>query len=256
MNVLYEKKDKPIILMQTQRVSPLPHMHKEVEIVYVKKGSATAHADNECQEISNGDIFVSFPNQVHFYEKSTVGKYYVIIISPKVFYGIKELLYSNIPTKNTFAANKILKDYLKQFIARTTMADVSGSAGYINLVMSEILSNIELTPNIKSADGTLREIMDYCENHFYEEISLSSVAEGTHLSRCYISHLFGEKLSISFTDYINILRVNAACELLAETDKKISDISEDVGYGTIRSFNRAFVKIMGQSPQNYRSGLI
>ena len=193
---------------------------------------------------------------MHFYEKSTVGKYYVIIISPKVFYGIKELLYSNIPVKNTFTASKALKDYLKDFITRTTMADVSGSAGYINLVMSEILSELKLTPNIKSADGTLREIMEYCENHFHEEISLSSVAEGTHLSRCYISHLFGKKLSISFTDYINILRINSACELLMETDKKISDISEDVGFGTIRSFNRAFIKIMGQTPQNYRSGLI
>ena len=256
MNVLYEKKDKPIILMQSSRLSPLPHMHKEVEIIYVKKGSAVAHADRTSQLIESGDVFVSFPNQVHFYEKSETGKYHVIIISHKVFYGIKDTLYSNAPVKNVFTADKKLRDFLKCFINRTMQADIPGSAGYINLVMSEILTNIDLAPTVKSADGTLREIMDYCESHFTEEISLSSVAQSTHLSRCYISHLFGDKLSISFTDYINILRIKAACELLMETDKKISDVSEDVGYGTIRSFNRAFLKIMGQTPQNYRSGLI
>ena len=106
MNVVYEKKDKPIILMQTSRLSPLPHMHKEVEIIYVKKGYAVAHADRESRVIESGDVFISFPNQVHFYEKSETGKYDVIIISPKVFYGIKDTIYSNVPVKNAFCANK------------------------------------------------------------------------------------------------------------------------------------------------------
>lgn len=253
MNVVYENKSEPIIILNSTRLSSLPHMHKEVEIVYVEKGKSFAHADRECIDIGTGDVFISFPNQVHFYEKTENGKYYVIIISPKVFFGIKELIYSNIPAINKVIADKIFKKYIKELIASKVESDTSGCVGYCNLMMSNILSKIELKKSVSSADSTMREVMDFCEKHFTEEINLSVVAKNTHLSKCYISHLFGSKLSISFSDYINILRINAACELLLETDKKIADISEDVGFGTIRSFNRAFLKIMGIVPQNYRN---
>ena len=79
------------------------------------------------------------------------------------------------------------------------------------------------------------------------------MAEGLHLSRCYISHLFNRKLSLGFNDYINMLRVQDACTQLLETDKKIADISEEVGFGSIRSFNRAFKNITGLTPLEYRA---
>ena len=256
MNVVYENKSEPIIVMTSNRLSSLPHMHKEIEIIYVENGFSKAHADQERSDINSGDIFVCFPNQVHFYEKAATGKYFVLIISPKVFFGIKELIYSNVPEKNSFVADDILKKHIKDLTRCKEVNDLPGCVGHSNLIISKILSEITLKPTIKSADGTLRDIMEYCETHYTEDISLSAVASNTHLSKCYISHLFGSKLSIGFSDYINILRINAACELLTETNKKIADISVDVGYGTIRSFNRAFLKVMGTTPQDYRSGLI
>ena len=79
------------------------------------------------------------------------------------------------------------------------------------------------------------------------------MAEDLHMSKYHISHLFSEKLNISFSTYISIIRIDAACELLEETDKKTSDISEEVGFGSIRSFNRAFMHLTGTSPLQYRS---
>ena len=52
-----------------------------------------------------------------------------------------------------------------------------------------------------------------------------------------------------------MLRVSAACELLLETRGRIADISEEVGFGSIRSFNRAFLKIMGRTPKEYRENV-
>ena len=72
------------------------------------------------------------------------------------------------------------------------------------------------------------------------------------MSKYHISHLFNNKLGISFNTYINTLRINTACDLLEETDKKTTDISEEIGFGSIRSFNRAFLQIMDMSPLQYR----
>ena len=50
-----------------------------------------------------------------------------------------------------------------------------------------------------------------------------------------------------------MLRIDKACDLLEETDKKTADISEDVGFGSIRTFNRAFLQISGITPLKYRN---
>ena len=61
------------------------------------------------------------------------------------------------------------------------------------------------------------------------------------------------KLHIGFNDYINSLRVSNACKHLLKTDLSITEISEIVGFNTLRTFNRAFVKQMGITPSDYRT---
>ena len=80
----------------------------------------------------------------------------------------------------------------------------------------------------------------------------SSLEEALHLNKYYVSHLFSQKLGISFHDYINSLRVSEACRLLLNTEKSITQISEGVGFNTLRTFNRAFTKQLGISPSQYR----
>ena len=63
------------------------------------------------------------------------------------------------------------------------------------------------------------------------------------------------ELRMGFSEYVNLLRVNRACDLLNDTDKKIADISEDAGFSTIRSFNRAFARHMNMTPIQYRKML-
>ena len=76
--------------------------------------------------------------------------------------------------------------------------------------------------------------------------------EELHLSKYYISHLFGSKIGTGFNDYINALRVSEACRYLRRTNKSITEISALVGFGTLRTFNRAFFKQVGMSPSEYR----
>ena len=60
------------------------------------------------------------------------------------------------------------------------------------------------------------------------------------------------KLHIGFNDYINSLRVSNACKHLLNSDRSVTEISEIVGFNTLRTFNRAFFKQMGVTPSQYR----
>ena len=124
--------------------------------------------------------------------------------------------------------------------------------GYINVLMSRILPILQLKTVNAENNTALYNVIDYCTNNFKEEITLDSIAEKLHLSKYYISHMINRKLNQNFNEYINNLRIAEACNLLRETNIKIADISEDVGFGTIRSFNRAFKQITGISPVVYR----
>lgn len=83
------------------------------------------------------------------------------------------------------------------------------------------------------------------------DITLSSVADALHISRYYASHLFSE-LEVGFNEYINSLRITGACERLKNTKLSISEIAYEVGFGSIRTFNRAFLKVSGMTPRQYR----
>ena len=62
-----------------------------------------------------------------------------------------------------------------------------------------------------------------------------------------------KKLNMGFNDYVNQIRVSNACRKLSESDAAISQISEEVGFSTVRTFNRAFSKHVGMTPREYRS---
>ena len=57
---------------------------------------------------------------------------------------------------------------------------------------------------------------------------------------------------MSFTHFVNALRVHGASKLLKNSDMKIVDIAEEVGYTSLRSFNRAFMEVTTTTPTEYR----
>ena len=99
---------------------------------------------------------------------------------------------------------------------------------------------------------TLRSIVSFCAQNYGRELTLATLEEELHLSKYYISHLFGSKIGTGFNDYINALRVSEACRYLRRSNKSITEISTLVGFGTLRTFNRAFFKQVGMSPSEYR----
>ena len=83
--------------------------------------------------------------------------------------------------------------------------------------------------------------------------ALELLEKELHISKYYVSHVMHEKLNVGFNEYVNSLRVSNACIYLLKTDMSITEISDAVGFNSIRTFNRAFAKQMKVSPSEYRA---
>lgn len=260
-NVTYEYKSAPVSIQRQQKhLGMTPHLHKEIEIVYVEKGRTLAFSDRNRYDMSEGDLFINFPNQIHHYRSEYDSIYDVFIVIPELFYGKNDLFFSSLPQSNVIHLSKNDKalKYVKKLYSKElyTANDISAYTGYFNLLFSEILPRLTLTPIITTEHSTMHNILKFCTRHYRENLTLDTVAQGLHLNRCYISHIFSDTLNIGFNNYVNMLRVNEACTLLTETDARISDISEEVGFGSVRSFNRAFLHTTGKTPNEYRTAFL
>lgn len=253
MKIAYENRTETIDAFYTTTLSDMPHIHKEIEIVLVEEGSVIAYADRACFELGSGDIYIAFPNQVHYYKNCISGHYYVVIFSADLIYGQKNALSTNIPTCNAPDGMRDISEHIIKFFAAYKRKSLTECVGYLNLFMGALLPRLTLSPALTTDNSTLRCILEYCSQHYTEKISLDSVSSQLHISKYYISRLINSKLDLGFNDYINMLRVNAVCDMLLEDNKKIADISEDVGFGAIRSLNRSFKQIMNMTPIEYRN---
>jgi len=89
-------------------------------------------------------------------------------------------------------------------------------------------------------------------------LSLSSLARGLRLSPQHVSRLVNAGIGCSFNDYVNRLRVEAACRILAGPDgatRKIGALAYDCGFGSPSVFYAAFRKFTGRTPSDYLKSL-
>ncbi len=106
--------------------------------------------------------------------------------------------------------------------------------------------------NNSSKNRYINKAIQYIVEKYHEDISLKDLCKHLLISESYLTKLFKEHLNYSFIDYLARCRISKACELLAEPDKKIYLIAEQVGYKDQRYFSVIFKKITHLTPKEYR----
>ena len=94
----------------------------------------------------------------------------------------------------------------------------------------------------------------FIADHYAEEISLRQVARVVNVSFYYFCKRFRRVTGLSFTQFVSRTRIEKAKSLLLNPNLRVSEIAYAIGFQSLTHFNRAFKKIMGQSPTAYRQG--
>lgn len=94
--------------------------------------------------------------------------------------------------------------------------------------------------------------LDYVADHYGEEIRIKRLAEACSMSESHFRRVFEEGMNMKPGDYINLVRIQNACELLKKTDKSMEEVAAAAGFASISAFNRNFRKIMNISPYQWK----
>lgn len=120
-----------------------------------------------------------------------------------------------------------------------------------NVVMGERKS--EAAGNIKDY---VREAAAYINENYFEELTLSALADKYGVESSYFSRLFKQETGENLTLYIAGKRMEKAKELLGREDINIAEVAFMVGYDDYTYFSKVFKKHTGKSPREYRSRLV
>lgn len=96
-------------------------------------------------------------------------------------------------------------------------------------------------------------VKKYIAEHIDSDVSLNRLARAVYLNPSYLSRLFKTTTGSTITDYLSTVRIEAAKQLLTDSEKKIQDISLAVGIDSPIYFSRFFKKATGYTPQEWRS---
>ncbi|MBQ6248141.1 MAG: helix-turn-helix transcriptional regulator, partial [Kiritimatiellae bacterium] len=102
----------------------------------------------------------------------------------------------------------------------------------------------------------IRKAVVYLDEHFAENVTVAQLAEIAHYSEAQFRRLFHALMQTTPSDYIASVRVNAAKTLLANTDKRISDIAAETGFFDHAHMIRTFRRLTGLTPAKYRRRLL
>lgn len=100
--------------------------------------------------------------------------------------------------------------------------------------------------------GKIMPLLKYIDENYAEPISLKQAGKILNLNQDYFCRLFKKATSMTFTDYLNYVRVCHTEKPLTFSDKSIAEISLDVGFASVSYFNRVFKKYKLITPSEYR----
>ena len=106
-----------------------------------------------------------------------------------------------------------------------------------------------LPPNVSR---TVSAAAEFARSHYKEPIGLTEAAQAAGVNPTYLSYLFHREAGVGFSNFLLSLRIECAMALLRETNLKVLEVAEQSGFHDYHYFAKAFKKLNGLSPAEYR----
>ena len=245
------------------------HRHQEFEISYILKGQVRFLCGEEQIHATKGDLVIICPNMPHgvFLDKVEDCEYDTLLFASEL---LKASGRSAEYIEELMNGSKVLRPHVATTASQyslfsSTVENIFSCVKEVTerndmLLKSEMFCLFSLLEQegaiYTNADSTnghdLRPALDYISSHYHEQILISHLASLVNLSKNYFMNRFRQVTGITCVEYINKVRINAACEMLLRGKMPVTEVAFSCGYGNLSNFNRQFRRITGRSPREYR----
>lgn len=268
---------KSIERIHDQTWEMTPNIHDHFEMVYVKKGNIVYRVNETDVGMEKYELILIKPEQLHHVKVLSQEACELFVLSfsfnsasgdgNKHLTDFMDFLNTenehsyiklSLSRKNDFTVifDRIVRERKKNGMWRDMM---------VNIMMMELFVLLsrsireEWEQSMKSRAVKMKELLlcakEYIDTNYNKDITLSDVSAYIFLSESYFAHSFKQEYGISPKSYLLRVRVNAAKELLENTDMKIGDVALSAGFSGQQRFNDMFKKLEGITPLKYRRNM-
>lgn len=232
----------------------LPHWHLESELIYIEKGPVIVSNNHEKYSLDSGDAIFLSSGEVHYIKSEEESIVHMALFDSAI---IQDLLgryrLRQAKLRHHYPIPECLAEIHQEILERPLFFELQCCESITSLLI-QIFRCEELMERTESEEGSsishYKNLLDEIENK-YSYITFSDAAAFMGLSEPYFSKFFRKISGMTFSQYLNSVKLKHAIDLLQDqkSNLPITEISARCGFDTIRHFNRVFKNITGMSPR-------
>lgn len=249
------------------------HYHEHYEIYYLLNGERNYFIKDKIYSIKKGDLVLIYKNEIHKTIDGAVPHHERLLV-----YFREELLDTcpeeekqyllscfqrgrpiiRLSESDQVFAENLINQMLKEQSLKESGYTISLKAYLMQLLIfinrlteQKNKPAVDIDPN-NTIHKRISEIVQYINTHYSNSLSLAKIADIFYISPYYLSRVFKEVTGFNLVEYLNLVRVREAQKLLQNSNAKIIDIAQMVGFGSVAHFGRVFKQITSLSPSSYR----
>ena len=248
------------------------HWHSAMEVMYILEGEVDVTVGGQTTVLLPGDVYLvdcAVPHST----KSLDGNKAVLIQIP---YPLLERYIPDITSRrfgfDCHSQNPIVRTKILQLIEIIKQMQIvfeikpDGEILRFNSLVFEFLFQIyhNFSQEMETVEaqkenktfGRIQTILDYLDDNYSSPISLDEISKVACLQKEYFCHFFKKNMGITYTNYLNDLRLSKIRDDLVDTDLPVKLILEKHGFSNYKLFRKMFSETFGCTPTTYRKKLM
>lgn len=253
---------------EQERLLPRVHVHSALELILIVRGHGTRIVGDSIEPYGPGDLVLVGSGLPHGYTSMADSE----TTEAVVIHFVRDFLgprffdlppFADIPEMLDRSARglrfpRVPADLnaLDEFAPAERTLSLVGILVDLSRQKSTALASGQGAIQVSTPSATrLEDMVEIVNQRYAEPISAKDVAAAAFMHPSAASRLFARLTGTSITRYLNMVRIDAACRLLRDTDLAIAVIAGECGFGNLSNFNRVFRELKLSTPREYRARL-
>ena len=237
----------------------ISHWHMEHELIACREGSAQVMLDDTMFNITQQQCIFCHSGRVHYISASPDSLLLVCLFNEKMYDPITSPFALENPVfEDRYGILPKLSEIRHELQNQPIFFECRTEA-----MIGEILVDVFRGEPLRKAQWQFsdvitryKQLLNYIDLE-YEHITYQNAVQFMNMSDAYFSRYFKRKAGMTFSQYLNVVRIEKAVQLLdSAPTMKITDVMLRCGFNTIRSFNRVFRAVTGFTPTTLPPGYV
>ena len=259
MNTVFEtshtKGHAQISCVKYKNLNNISHYHSDYELIYVNAGSAQIAINEYLFNVGTQESIFVMSNDIHHIHANE-NSIITVLKADKDYFD--KIFTTHVVSFPKICPSIDVCSFLESIYIELKQSDENSTLMANCMAIQFFVTLLRNSPTVERKDKeasklsmheTYRELCRKIALE-YKTITFESAAKHMNFSEPHFSKVFHNIFGMTFTQYLNTVRVAAALEMLKKGRMSITEIAGNCGFNTIRNFNRVFKKFTGHSPQS------